>query len=76
MDNSVCLVVGIYMISYLTLRTWQDSMGIWRAPITLLVFACMVAPMCAYGLPVMGGLLSVLLVDFAVLMYRFAKETK
>lgn len=70
MDNYTCLVVGIYMISYLTIRTWSNSMGIWRVPITLLIFACMVAPMCVYGLPVAGGLFVLLIVDFGVYNYK------
>lgn len=70
MDNYTCLVVGIYMISYLTIRTWSNSMGIWRAPVSMLIFACMVAPMCAYGLPVAGGLFLLLIVDFGVYNYK------
>mgnify|MGYP001585918421 CR=1 FL=1 len=71
MDYYTCLVVGIYMVGYLNLRTWQYKEGVWRVPISLFLFAVVAAAMTAYGLPMMAGLLLFLLVDLFLVFRKF-----
>ncbi len=70
MEHDISLVVAGFVLLYLNLRTWRDSMGVWRLPVSFLIYATMASAMVVWGFPIFVALLAFVLVDFFFCMRR------
>lgn len=70
MERDISFVVAGFVLLYLNLRTWRDTMEVWRLPVSFLIYAIMVSAMVVWGFPIFCALLAFVLADFFFCMRR------